>query len=807
MDHNLKPNKSFIDNLAPEKPESFEEEVFVKQKKNYIPTIIVTLVILIVGSVLFTTFTKGSTMPDMTGWTENDAYNWAKTNNATIVRKDIYSLTHENGMLISQLESEGTKINRNGAINLTFSKGADPNELIAFPDLKEMTLQQVNQWINDNKLAGVYIVKENSTVFEKDTVINYELIDGSESSFIRKNRLKIYISLGSKEMSETVVVPDFSGKTKGDIVKWAKDNSIEVSYQEQFDDYVAYGQVVTQSIASQTKMKRTDPLEVTISLGKEITVPSFVGITRNEATNLATLYGITIHFTAQVSTKESGTILDQDIAPSTSIHEKQLLTLTVATTSETVVIPNFVGLSSSEASALAGLHGISTFTVTADSTEKAGQIISQSVSVGSRLSKSDYITLTVSSGDLLIPDFTQLTRNEADVVAREQGISIQYNEVKTVEYDNHTIISQNKASGSAIPSTTTVILDVTVNSGVTVPDFSTMSKTEAEIWASNHSVQLSIIEEYSDTYEAGLFYNQNYKHQILPSDESLLVYRSLGKLGITDYTDQKKLDIINWQTDVNLKGASVTLEFIVVEDSIKPKGTITDQSIKSDTIILNQHITVWVSGNEQTVTVPDFSAVQESTLIAWCNNNQVNYIIEDRYSDDYVEGILFGQNYKNTSIPAGDKLIIYRSIGKLRIGNFVGKTKAEIEGFFNDANLKGANLEVVYGSKTSYSIPKGNILEQSVMSNYIQLGSKVSIILSAGKEVQMPELTGRSVDQAIELLESLDMEYSISYEYSEIHNGKALYSMNTVMSQSVKERSLVSQSKVIVIVVSLGADV
>ena len=157
---------NFIDDLNSEKLESFQEEEFIKQKKNLIPTIIFISTLLIIMVVLLLIFTKGSTVPDMIGWKENDVSTWGKNSNAAVVYESRYSDDTGTGEVIEQQLAPGSKLKRNGTIIITISRGADPNENIVFPDVKEMNLTEINRWINENKLSGISI-KRKTVLFLK----------------------------------------------------------------------------------------------------------------------------------------------------------------------------------------------------------------------------------------------------------------------------------------------------------------------------------------------------------------------------------------------------------------------------------------------------------------------------------------------------------------------------------------------------------------------------------------------------------------------------------------------------------------
>ena len=657
--------KNFLDDISRPKPESFQEEVFIKHKRNLLPSIIVGASVIVAALILVFVFTRGTAIPDMDGWNVNDIRDWADNRNIQIVVREIYTTEFDAGSFIEVQPDTGTNVGRNDTITVTVSKGADPNEEIAFPALKDMTLSEVNKWIDDNKLTGVTIRKENSSVFAIDAVINYEMIDGSESTFVRKNRVRIYVSLGPSILDETVSVPSFIENDKSQVLKWASENEISVEFLEQFSEYIQYGKVSYQSIEAYTKMNRTDVLVVTISLGQAITVPDFTGMSRTEAAAAAEKTGIQLQYENEVSNKVVGTVLAQDFEPGIEISSKQMVTLTLAAESEFITVPNLIGLSSSEASGLAGIQGINIFMMQRESTEPSGTVIGMSSEAGSELGKDEILYLYISKGNVLVPDFSGMTRQAADLWAMDNGLSITYLEV------------------------------------------------------------------YSDTYEKGVLFNQNISKGTLLDGERLRVYQSLGRIAVRDFSGSTKLDVIEWQNEINSKGGNVALKFHVVDIPGMDANRVVDQSFKNELIGISSRVDIWISADGETV-IPDFTGLRETAFIEWCENNGVTYRIEEIYTNEYDKNVLFGQNISGIDMPDGTALVIKKSLGRPLIQLFMGYSEIEVRGWINNINLKGAGLNLTIVYENSPTVAFDTVIRQSVADKFVDPGSEIKVYISIG---------------------------------------------------------------------------
>lgn len=65
------------------------------------------------------------------------------------------------------------------------------------------------------------------------------------------------------------------------------------------------------------------------------------------------------------------------------------------------------------------------------------------------------------------------------------------------------------------------------------------------------------------------------------------------------------------------------------------------------------------------VTVADFSSMEKSDVIEWCDTNKINYDIKEEYSDTVGKGIFVSQSSNvNDVIHEGDKITVIYSLGK-----------------------------------------------------------------------------------------------------------------------------------------------
>ena len=326
--------KNFLETVSNEYPSSFAEEKFVQNKRSYkglITGLIIVFIVFIIGLLIYLKINKKVTMKNFVGEPKETLNIWLKENgisNKNVIITYEYDSVYDENIIIDQNVLEGTKIKKSKVLNFTLSKGADPDELIKFPDLNSMDYDDIKKWITDNKLTNVKVNQEYNDKFEKNALISYKLKNIEESEFKRSSNLTIVISKGSKPKNE-VVMENFVGKSSEYLLTWASQNKIEVNTSMVFSNREA-GEIVYQSVPAGDSIGEGDTLSVSVSKGQGITVPYFIGKKKSYAASYASTNDILITYNEVYSTSEKNTIIDQSIASNSLIGAGDTLVLTVS---------------------------------------------------------------------------------------------------------------------------------------------------------------------------------------------------------------------------------------------------------------------------------------------------------------------------------------------------------------------------------------------------------------------------------------------------------------------------------------------
>ncbi|MER2118468.1 MAG: PASTA domain-containing protein, partial [Enterococcus casseliflavus] len=201
--------------------------------------------------------------------------------------------------MIAQEEAARSRVRKRSTLHLTVSQGPDPEEKLALPDFMEMTRDEAAEWIEKNQASNLTIVDEYHDEIEEKAPIRVEFTNKevSQENYHRRDVGRVFYSKGEETFEKDIEVPDFRDKTRAEVETWGKAHELELEIKEQASDTVEEGKVIEQSVAPKEKIAKRDAFQVTISLGKGVTVPDFSTILPDDAQ--AAVEGVTVRMRMQ----------------------------------------------------------------------------------------------------------------------------------------------------------------------------------------------------------------------------------------------------------------------------------------------------------------------------------------------------------------------------------------------------------------------------------------------------------------------------------------------------------------------------
>ena len=188
-----------------------------------------------------------------------------------------------------------------------------------------------------------------------------------------------------------------------------------------------------------------------------------------------------------------------------------------------------------------------------------------------------------------VPDFAKKDLSEARTWGMEEGVAIKVDQVYDFEVETNRIVSQSVAADQKIKKGKTLTVKASLGPDpeemIELPDFSSLTTEAAKEWIEKQKAEnISLIEQYDDKVEAGVFIKQEAanKEQDLKAykrKDRLSIYYSKGKevfeknIEVTDFTGKNKGEAQEWAKKNELKykeeavfSDTVALDVVVSQD-------------------------------------------------------------------------------------------------------------------------------------------------------------------------------------------------------------------------------------------------
>ncbi len=209
--------------------------------------------------------------------------------------------------------------------------------------------------------------------------------------------------------------------------------------------------------------------------------------------------------------------------------------------------------------------------------------------------------------DVNLPNFVNMTKEEAQQAAEEAGLQLEIIEEFNSEIEAGKIISQEPQyiEGYLVKENSTVKLKISKGENIkVVPKVVGKTREEAEEEIKAAEFEVEVIEEASDKLKAGFVIRQDPEgNEEVNAGETIKIYVSTGIKQITmeHVIGQKEADAKKTLTDLGFE-----VNVVYEEDMSKDDGTVLKQSIDVGTTV--------DEGTEVTLTVNKIEKIKEGTV-------------------------------------------------------------------------------------------------------------------------------------------------------------------------------------------------
>ena len=323
---------------------------------------------------------------DFTGKTKLYATSWLKKYGFKVEIKEDYSDEIDEDLVMDQNIKNEVKNPETDTITLTISKG----KKILAPDISSMKTEEINKWAIQNNVKIAYKEEYNDEIKLGD-VISSSIETGE---LVEKNKkIEITISKGKLEMIKLTTVSEFTN--------WAENNNISYDINYENSDTVKKDDIIKCSHNTGDTIKKDDTVIITVSRGKVISVPNFVGMAKADIQNKCSSINLSCSFKTGGYTEST----KKDIAVSqskksgTKVSEGTGITITLsAGIQEKVDVPSFIGKTKSDITKLCSNIGIKcTFKYGSGYNDKAKDTCLSQSATG-KVNKGSSVTITLSNG-------------------------------------------------------------------------------------------------------------------------------------------------------------------------------------------------------------------------------------------------------------------------------------------------------------------------------------------------------------------------------------------------------------------------
>jgi serine/threonine-protein kinase len=241
-------------------------------------------------------------------------------------------------------------------------------------------------------------------------------------------------------------------------------------------------------------------------------VPDVVNLSREDAEEAIEEAGFIVgEVTEENSTEiEEGRVIDQSPVPLATAERESPVDLIVSLGPKMTEVPDLVGKTNQEASALLREAGLASDVQTEFSTKPAGEVISQSPGAGEEVEAGSTIQYVISQGQktVAVPDVSGRSRGNAEAALREAGFKVSVTEQFSDTVRDGRVISQNPGKGTVTVEGSTVTIIVSKGPEmIEVPDVIGASRDEAEVTLDNLGFEVEIV--YEPHAENGTVLSQN----------------------------------------------------------------------------------------------------------------------------------------------------------------------------------------------------------------------------------------------------------------------------------------------------------
>ena len=281
----------------------------------------------------------------------------------------------------------------------------------------------------------------------------------------------------------------------------------------------------------------------------------------------------------------------------------------------------------------------------------------------------------------------------------------------------------------------TISLLVIFSQIVEVPNFVNGLNTIATKWGKNNDVEIIEEEQYDTKITERIVISQSIKDGTkIFKKSSIKIIVSKGKdpnekILVPEKDSATASDIKAWKEENDLSNVTIKEEHSSeIETGKIIKYEFENIATNETNFTRSDKLTIIVSKGAKVLNMEDFTSKTQTEAEKWCQENNVNYEVKEKFSDTIENGKLISQSVKagTTKKETDNEVTLTYSLGKPYFSNMNGISESEIAKTFYEYNQKGVNFTYTIKYVDS-SEEKGKIVWTSKCNEFVTLKEEIEI--------------------------------------------------------------------------------
>ncbi len=397
-----------------------------------------------------------------------------------------------------------------------------------------------------------------------------------------------------------------------------------------------------------------------------------------------------------------------------------------------------------------------------------------------------------------VQNFTNRSLTEVMAWSSEHNVTVEQTYENSDSVEPYYIIRQDVQAGTLLKDVQ--VLTVTVSNGpdttkqVIFPNMIGKDVDEVISFVESNYFTNVIIDFVKSDTPRDIVMEQDKSGQ-LARDEEIHITVSLGNEDLVPVSMENLVDRSFFIASTWLKRNGIAYEVVYEYSETIQKGYVMKQSIEAGNMVdPNQDtITLTISKGSK-ITAPNLLDMSAEEITAWVIEHNLKITFQDRYDDTIPLGKPIEVSCKEgDTLEEGMTITVTLSKGPLKMEDF--KT-------VSDYRAWAEKYEIPFKEEAEFSdsIPVGGIIRMShQVGETIKNGDTITITVSEGKQLEVPNLVGKTKSDAQKACSTAGVKCSFIYGgYTESTN------KDVVIKQSRSSGSKITESSTVTVTLSSG---